>query len=264
MDEIDYSVFGKLLHKTMELIYRPYLNAETTAGRFAQLQKDRKNIQNALYRAFAEDYFHTEKVTDSDITGRNIIIREVLLKYIMRILEIDRKSAPFTILSLEEPLDVSIPIRNTEGLDTVHLNMHGFIDRLDYAGNTLRIIDYKTGNAQRNFSGVADLFDRNKNGNHAVLQTLVYACMIHIAKKEYPRISSTLYIMKELFKENYDPHIYISRQPPIENYFDVAAEFETELNRLLSEMFLSDTPFTQTDNIQKCVNCPYADLCHRN
>jgi len=264
MDEIDYSVFGKLLHKTMELIYRPYLNTEVTAGIFTQLQKDRKSVQNALYRAFAEEYFHTEKVSDSDITGRNIIICEVLLKYIMRILEIDKDTAPFTIMSLEEPLDVSIPIRNHEGIDTASLNMHGFIDRLDYADNTLRIIDYKTGNAQRNFSGIFDLFDRSKTGNHSVLQTLVYACMTRIARKEHRRINSSLYIMKELFKENYDPRIYISRQPPIDNYFDVAAEFEMELNRLLSEMFLSDLPFTQTDNILKCANCPYSDLCHRN
>ena len=265
MDEIDYSVFGKLLHKTMELIYRPYLNKEITADMLIEFQKDRKNIQNILYRAFAEDYFHTEQVTDSDITGRNIIIREVLLKYILRILEIDRDTAPFTIMSLEEPLDVSIPIRNSEGLDIARLNMHGFIDRLDYARNTLRIIDYKTGNAHRNFSGVTDLFDRNKTRNHAVLQTLVYACMIHAAYKEYPRISSGLYVMKDIFSKDktYDPRIYISHRPPIDNYFDVATEFETKLNLLLTEMFLSDSPFTQTDNTNNCSNCLYADICHR-
>ena len=264
IDEIEYSVFGKLLHKTMELMYRPYLNTEITAEIFTHIQKDRNRIQKNLYRAFAEDYFFTEQVTESDITGRNIIIREVLLKYIMRILEIDRQYAPFTILSLEEPLDVDIPIRNPEGVVATRLHMHGFIDRLDLSGNSLRIIDYKTGNAQRNFTGVADLFDRTKSGNHAVLQTLVYACMTRIARKEYSRFSSCLYIVKELFKENYDPHIHISRKPPINDYNEVAAEFETELNQLLYEMFLSDTPFTQTDNIKNCQICPYADICHRN
>ena len=164
--------------------------------------------------------------------------------------------------------------------------MHGFIDRLEaphfptsiggvphlsrWGSGGLRIIDYKTGNAQRIFSGIADLFDRNKTVNHAVMQTLVYACMTKIAyiplmgdRGEELRISSGLYIVKELFKDNFDPRIYIPRQPPIDNYLDVAAEFETELNRLLTEMFLSDTPFTQTDNIQKCVNCPYRTICNR-
>ena len=270
-DEIDHSVFGKLLHKTMELIYHQYLNKEITTEIITRLQNDKQFIRKALLRAFAEDFFYVGEVTDNDITGRNIIIREVLLKYIMRILEVDKNAAPFTILSLEKRLDVPVPIYH-EG-NTVHLNMRGYIDRLDYSGNTYRIIDYKTGNAQRNFTGVAELFDRSKTGNHAVLQTLVYACMTNIASppsfweggrgEGLLRINSGLYVMKDLFKDNFDPRIYISHQSPIDNYFDVADEFETELNRLLSEMFLSDAPFTQTDNIKKCQNCPYADICHR-
>ncbi|MDR1172079.1 MAG: PD-(D/E)XK nuclease family protein [Bacteroidales bacterium] len=260
-DEIDQSVFGKLLHKTMELVYRPYLGKEITGQGIALLQKDRQSIQKALLRAFAEDYFHVDQVTDSDITGRNIIIREVLLKYIMRILKVDRDVAPFTIESLEKQIKVRIPVFG-EG-STAHLNMHGYIDRLDYSHNTLRIIDYKTGNAQRKFAGIADLFNRDKAGNHAVLQTLVYACMTHIDRaQKYPRISSSLYIMKELFAEKYDSRICLSNQP-VDNYFDVAEEFGAELNRLLAEMFLSDMPFTQTDDPKKCLTCLYADICHR-
>jgi len=263
-DEVDYSVFGKLLHRTMEQIYKPYLNTEITPEILTKLQYNKQSIQDALYRAFAKDYFYTEHVADSDITGRNIIIREVLLKYIMRILEVDKNIAPFTILSLEKRLNVSVPINN-EGYST-HINMSGFVDRIDQTHNGLRIIDYKTGNAQRSFSGIADLFDRNKTGNHAVMQTLLYACMVSILRES--RVgeglpSSELYIMKNLFKDDFDPRINISRKPPINNYFDVADEFEKELNQLLSEMFLSDVPFTQTENSKRCQNCAYVNICRR-
>jgi CRISPR/Cas system-associated exonuclease Cas4 (RecB family) len=261
-DEIDQSVFGKLLHKTLELIYSPFLSKEITKSDITRLQKDKQSIQQALLRAFTEDYFYAEQITDSDITGRNIIIREVLLKYVMRILEVDRDITPFTILSLEKQMKVRIPIFGAGNV--AHLNMHGYIDRMDHTHNTLRIIDYKTGNARRNFASIADLFDRSKTGNHAVLQTLVYAYMTHIDRgKEYPRISSSLYIMKELFSEKHESLIYMSYQPPIDNYFDVAEEFEAELNQLLAEMFLSDMPFTQTDDPKKCLTCLYADICHR-
>ena len=263
LDEIDPSAFGKLLHKTMELIYKPYINTEITAGILSKLQKDKKGLKNALYSAFADEYFHAGHVSEGDITGRNIIIYEVLLKYVMRILEVDKNAAPFTVVSLEECLELSIPVESENG-STARLNISGFIDRLDFSGNTLRIIDYKTGNAQRSFSSVADLFDRSKTGNHAVLQTLVYAFMTRIAHPEHSRISSGLYIMKELFEENFDPRINVSRKTPIDNYFDVSGEFETELNRLLPEMFLSDTPFTQTENTKNCRNCLYSDICHRS
>jgi len=268
-DEIDHSVFGKLLHNTMEQIYKPYINKEITAEELTKLQKNRQGIQSALYKAFAKEYFHTEKVTDSDISGRNIIIREVLMKYIMQILEVDKDIAPFTILSLEKQLNVRIPV-TCEGF-SARLNMNGFVDRLDLVHNNLRIIDYKTGNAQRSFSGIADLFDRNKSGNHAVLQSIMYAYMVSISYPQFLddrvgeglQINSGLYIMKDLFKENFDPRINISYRPPIESYSVVAAEFEAELNSLLSELFLSDKPFTQTENIKKCQYCLYADICRR-
>ena len=259
-DEIDHSVFGKLLHKTMELMYQPLLKTEITPDILARLQKDQKNIQKNMLRAFAEEYFHAKQITDADITGRNIIIREVLLKYIRRILEIDGNTAPFTILSLEEPLRVRLPIRKDGQIS--FLNMYGYIDRLDCVRDTLRIIDYKTGNAQCSFKSIADLFDSSKTGNHAVMQTLTYSCMTRMVHDKYSRICSGLYVMKDLFKEEFDPRIHISRQPPIDNYFDVADEFETELNRLLSEMFLSEEPFTQTENRKKCANCLYKDFCN--
>ena len=259
-DEIDPSAFGKLLHKTMELIYQPYIHTEITVAILAQLQKNEKVIQEALYKAFALEYFHTEQVTENDITGRNIIIYEVLQKYVRRILEVDRKIAPFTVLSLEKRLEMHIPI-NSEG-KTVRLKMKGIIDRLDDVNQTLRIIDYKTGKAQRNFTTVADLFDPAKTDNHAVFQTLVYAYMTRIANAEPKPISLGLYIMKELFEDEFNPLITRNKSP-ITNYLEISDEFETELNRLLTEIFLSEMPFTQTENTQKCQHCPYADICHR-
>ena len=284
-DEIDYSVFGNLLHKTMELVYNPYIGTTVTKSILTQLQKNRQGIKNNLYKAFAKEYFHVEHVDDDDITGRNIIIREVLMKYIIRILELDKNFAPFDLISLEKCLDVSIPIHDSDGRRvtsdeqpvtrhpspvTRHLNMRGYIDRLDFSNNSLRIIDYKTGNAKRSFSNVAALFDRSKSGNHAVFQTIMYARMLNIAEPQEKHISSCLYVMKEIFKDDFEPRItqvtsdespVTRHSSPVTNYFDIADEFENELNSLLSEMFLSNEPFTQTEDINKCKNCLYADIC---
>jgi len=261
-DEIDPSAFGNLLHRTMELIYEPYINTEITAAFLTQLEKNEKAINEALYNAFAQKYFHSTQVTESDITGRNIIIREVLLKYIKRIIKIDKKIAPFTILNVEKKVYVNIPI-TFEG-KTKHLKMKGIIDRLDYANNTLRIIDYKTGNNKSSITDLVDLFDAGKTGNNAIFQTLVYAYMMSLSNAEHKHISPGLYIMKEIFEEDFNPIISLSKKKlPINNYFDISDEFETELNQLLAEIFLSETPFTQTEDIKKCLFCSYKNICHR-
>jgi ATP-dependent exoDNAse (exonuclease V) beta subunit len=216
-----------------------------------------------LLAAFAECFFHTERIDDRNITGRNIIIREVLLKYIHRIIDIDKAAAPFTLLGLEKRIEVVVPV--TAGSKSVGLNMGGFIDRLEYCDNTLRIIDYKTGAAKRNFAGIESLFDRDQPDNHAALQTLVYAYLTRLFYPEHTAISSGLYVVRDFFKnQDYDARIYISKQETIENYFTVAKAFENELNVLLSEIFLSDEAFTQTEDEKKCGYCPYADICHRN
>ena len=259
-DEVDKSIFGKLLHKTMQLLYEPYENLEINTNVLTRIQKNHAAINEAMLQAFAEDYFYVPKVTDRDINGRNIIIKEVLSKYVHRILEVD-KTAPFMVHTLEKRLDVQIPV--TSPSEGVMLNVGGYIDRLDNVGDTLRIIDYKTGNAKRMFTSVPDLFDREKSDNHAVMQTLVYAYMVRQAYPQFTRISPVLYIVKDLFENKYDPRIRISRRLPIENYFDISDIFEAELNELLSEIFLSDTPFTQTTDEKKCLTCLYADICHR-
>ncbi|MDR2039672.1 MAG: PD-(D/E)XK nuclease family protein [Bacteroidales bacterium] len=262
IDEIDPSVFGLLLHKTMEDLYRPYLNEVMSVELLTQIQKNTSLIDETLLKAFAEHYFHSRHVDESDITGRNIIIREVLLKYIHRVIEVDKAAAPFTLLGLEEKLNIPVPVSSISSSATV--NMYGIIDRIECRNEALYIIDYKTGNASRKFRSVPDLFDRNKNGNHAVMQTLVYACMAKLVYPGYRKINSGLYVVKDLFREpDYDPRISIIRQDPLDNYFDVSKEFEYLLNELLAEMFLSDVPFTQTPDEKKCLNCLYADICHR-
>jgi CRISPR/Cas system-associated exonuclease Cas4 (RecB family) len=260
-DEIDQSVFGSLLHRMMELLYQPYKDKEIDAEILSGILKNRRLIDHAILRSFADCFFRSENVKDEDITGRNIIIREVLLKYILRIIEIDKVAAPFTLVGLEDRMNIRVPIHN--GKHSAMLNLTGFIDRLDYRRDTLYIIDYKTGNAKRSFMSISDLFDCDKPDNHAVMQTLMYAYMVRLAFPRYPRICSGLYVMKDLFTADYDSRIHLSRKSPIENYFDLSDEFESKLNSLFSEMFLSDTPFAQTDDTKKCLTCPYADICHR-
>jgi CRISPR/Cas system-associated exonuclease Cas4 (RecB family) len=254
--EIEPNDFGKLLHSMMEQLYLPHTGKMMEPADIRRIADDVGNIRRTLLKAFSKEYFH-KNINDSDISGRNIIIREVLMKYVGRILEVDEKAAPFTILSVEKKLHVRIPAGNRQ------VNMYGVIDRLEQTSKGLRIIDYKTGSAGRNFAGVVGLFDRYGAGNHAAMQTLVYARMVHADLPEQQHICPGLYVTKELFAGDYDPRLYIPKQLLLDNYFSIAGEFEKELDALLAEIFLGEQPFIRTNNEKKCQNCPYAEICHR-
>jgi ATP-dependent helicase/DNAse subunit B len=259
MDEIDPSIFGKLLHEVMENLYKGI--DEISKETLERLQNDKDKIQDTLLTAFGEHFFHTTQITENDITGRNIIIRDVLMKYIRRIMEVDKLVAPFKIISLEDKINVQVPVSG-EG-KTVKVNLQGTIDRLEKTQDRIRIIDYKTGAAKRSFSAIETLFDRKKSGNHAAMQTLLYACITMLKYPHYQTISPCLYVVKELFTDNFDSRLRLNKTP-IDDYKTVATEFENHLNTLLSEIFLSNTPFDQTEDEKKCRICPYSGICHRD
>jgi hypothetical protein len=262
MDEIDPSIFGKLLHEAMEKLYIPYKGRDSISKETLKwLQNDRNKIRQTLLAAFGEHFFHEKHITEEDITGRNIIIRDVLLKYIRRILEVDKTVTPFKIINLEDRISVQIPV--TSGGQSIKVNLQGTIDRLEQIQDKIRIIDYKTGTAKRSFASIELLFDRHQPDNHAAMQTLLYACITMLKYPHYQTVSPCLYVVKELFTDDFDPRLRLNMMP-IDDYKAVASEFESELNILLAEIFLSNTPFDQTDDINKCRICSYAGICHRD
>jgi hypothetical protein len=176
-------------------------------------------------------------------------------------MEVDKTVTPFKIISLEDKIQVQIPVTG-EG-KSIKVNLQGTIDRLEKMQDKIRIIDYKTGAAKRSFSAIATLFDRDKPDNHAAMQTLFYACITMLKYPQYQTVSPCLYVVKELFADDFDPRLRLNRAP-VDDYKAVAGEFENELNSLLAEIFLSDLPFDQTEDEKKCRICPYAGICHRD
>ncbi|MDR0713130.1 MAG: PD-(D/E)XK nuclease family protein [Bacteroidales bacterium] len=259
-DEIDPSIFGLLLHRMMEKLYAGFTGKEVSHDDLTQLLHDRERLNKTLLEAFAELFFHTESISDSDISGRNIIIREVLLKYVRRIIETDVRETPFKIIGLEQRIETAVPLVAGR---TVSVNMGGYIDRLEETQNAaLRIIDYKTGKAGRNVPDISQLFDRDHTDHHAAMQTFVYAMMTGLVYPSVRIVTPTLYVIRELFSDSFDPSVRLAGRP-VDNYYALADEFRKELNDLLTEMFLSDTPFTQTSDIKKCRYCLYAEFCRR-
>ena len=135
----------------------------------------------------------------------------------------------------------------------------------------MRVIDYKTGNTHNRFSSIDTLFlsDTVKQ-NPAVLQILFYAWLF---KKNYTgnpvAIMPGIINSKAIFKHPFDPRLFIKDEgshtyTPIHNIADYKYSLEKNIRKVLKEIFDVTIPFSQTEVIQNCKNCPYKDICQRS
>lgn len=258
-EELDPAMFGSVLHKAMELLYRQHIGKVLTSGKIEEIIKNETGISVALEQAFKEEFFGNQKV---EIRGKNRILEEILRKYIHRILEYDKSYAPFMVLSLEQSFSITLTLNNG-----VNVKIGGIIDRIDEKEGRTRVIDYKTGEMKNRFDNIESLFNHaGSKRNNAVFQTLLYCLVLRISEN-MNNIIPGLYFIKSIFKENFDYRILQqegrSIAVPVENSEVFLHEFENRLKDTLLQVFDPNTPFDQTNDLDVCKNCPYNSICHR-
>ncbi len=258
-EEIEADTFGNLLHEAMNENYRNFVGRIIHPGDFDKLM-DPSAIKESLDGAFRKEYYKTANAEQEVIPeGRNIIIYEVLKRYLVRILEIDRQLSPFEVISLEQ--EYKMPVNYNSGDSSLKIRIGGKIDRIDRKDGITRIIDYKTGKAEVNFKEIGDLFDPGKKDrNKAVFQTLLYS-WLYVKNSKDNAVNPGLYITRKLFQADFTPMVSMNNKSF--NFDENKDEFESLLISLLSEIMDERINFNQTDIIENCEYCPYADICHR-
>lgn len=264
LEEIDPPMFGNLFHQAMEKLYEPYLDKEITKTDLEGLRKDKKNQTKILNDAFKELYFNLDKEKSVEVSGRNRLIFNILLKFIDRLLWVDMEFAPFKMLAVEGEYNIQVPLKS----DDRKINIAGIIDRVDQVGNTVRVIDYKTGAAELIFKDIESLFDsENKKRNKAAFQTFLYCLFYDDKHGSDLNISPNVYGLKSIFNPKFacvlEQKEGRSKGVPVGSYLAYKQEFMESFTELLEEIFNPEIPFTQVEDVDVCRICPYIELCHR-
>jgi CRISPR/Cas system-associated exonuclease Cas4 (RecB family) len=265
-EEIDYLLFGNILHKAINIIYKPYINNIISKDILRGITGKKNIIESALNKAFSDEYLkESGKRGKLQIAGRNLIIKEVIQKYLIQIIHIDSHYAPFRIVSLEHPYSATVPA--IIGNKKVNIQIGGKIDRIDEKEGKLRIIDYKTGKTENSFKGIDTLFNNDSVRNDAAFQVFLYSLILSENMRQ-PDIIPGLYFMREIFNENYDFRIILNKgrndKQPINSYSLIADEFSRNLINTIQDIYNEDKDYIQTDNTDTCKHCPYSGICHRN
>jgi len=264
-EEIGAAGFGTVVHDTLHILYSRIAERnqqQITPQKLSGLVPSGE-AERVLLETFINHHFRGRKT--GKLEGRNIIMFQVMLRYLKKIIQTDLPIAPFELISAENTYERELAINLAGRQDRIRLG--GKIDRVDRVGQLIRVIDYKTGGAKLDFSSLESLFDsEHRNRNSAALQILLYAWLV---EAEHPgeKVLPGLYVMKALFGEDFDPSLLLSgpdSKGRIETFSGVEEEYMDHLKTTLQRLFDPAIPFTQRVNDQRCSYCDFAELCSRN
>lgn len=259
-ETIESDVFGSILHKVMEELYKPFQGKMVTVDLLKAIRKDTALLTGAIARAFASEFFKTEVVRS--LTGQNYLIGEMIRKYVEKILERDGKLTPFVYIESERKINGLISLS-----DYSEIRLKGFIDRVDEVLDAIRIIDYKSGSGTTTFSSIESLFNKEeKDRAKAVMQVFMYCWMYaHFTENKGKTIQPGIYYVRSLFSDPFDPSVYHrierGKSEKVEDFSGYAQAFEEGLRGCLDEIFNPEIPFTQTPTGKACSYCPFKGIC---
>ena len=247
-EEVDASLFGDIFHQVMQRLYTPYKRQLVSRETLAQLRKDKRLLEQLTVTAFQQKGIE-------EIEGENAILKNLVLRFVDRTLEVDEAMTPFTFLGAEVKRDC--PLRLADGR-TVRL--FGYIDRLDtMLPGMIRVVDYKTGSVERkdDCRSVERIFDRSLSPRpYIAFQLYFYALLM----SRQPDAGSThyhpcVYALRDIFKGMPEAH---GIEP------EKLSLFAERVQGLIEEIFDPEKPFAGdcADEII-CGYCPFKRLCRR-
>ncbi len=254
-EEINNLIFGNVLHRTIELLYQPFVSNQITKDIIGQLLKNNRLIAKSLHEAFTYNHFDHHK------EGKNLLLKRVLKRLVVKVLDNDFHDAPFKIVGLETK-DYTHVLNIGNGREVV---ISGSIDRVDEVfltdGAAFRIIDYKTGNVELQTKSTQKLDVSSylegyftKPDMKTGFQAYLYCYLFWVKQNRNARIKVGIYALKKLS----EGIVYLRNGDLITN--ELLYEFEAKLIRLLKDIFDTEQPFQQTDDIKRYTYSPYQGL----
>lgn len=253
-ESLDAGMQGKVFHATMEELY----SGKKTITRKDALRilADQSGISSIVEKHILEELHSFE------ITGRNIIYKDVVCRYVSQVIRrdielMDRYGVDqFRLFGLEK----------VEKMQIGGFSFVGYIDRLDsFATDEVRVVDYKTGKVtDKDFridegnalEVVNALFgDSNAKRPGIALQLYLYDRFVSAKEKvEGKRIVNSIYQISRLFVDEVE-NVELS---PV-----FCQLMEEKLEELLEEISDTDVPWRRTRETESCKWCDFKMICGR-
>lgn len=269
--KLDGRIFGNIFHSAAQTLYGQLAASgkAVKAGDFeSMLNSD--IVVRAVDDAFRKEYFMMDGKCKKQIeyNGFQLINREVIITYLQRLLEIDKRQAPIYIVGTET--DVVCDFRVEAGSFSFNTYLGGRVDRIDMVVNNgtehLRVVDYKTGSGTiKSLKNLEAVFDLSKMKEHSdyYLQALLYSVIVHGSQDINPQskpVSPALLFIQHAVGDKYSPTLCFDKEP-INDISVFKERFFAFLGNVVNEIFNPQYKFTPTADDNICKTCPYKLLC---
>lgn len=289
VEDIEADSMGVIIHSVLEEIFnhtdeQGYITIDI-------LKKELEKVESSVDSAIAKN---AHFVQDAMI-GNNLIAREAAIYYVKSFLESqieelnddDLSKQAFQILSLENKeerkkiLPAEMVYRHNH--KTLPVRIRGIVDRVDKAGNQLRIIDYKTGSVQPKDLEITEnnfleITHSKELGKARQLWLYRYLLLKNIENnpqwQDYKSYSEFIEAGIYCVTKNQKKLQQLRVVKQVEKGLKVNEEWlkkevfyektEKWLGEVIKEMLDESKPFQKTDDIEVCKYCQYQNICGRS
>lgn len=258
-EHIDAAMFGSVIHKVLEKLYKPLENQYIRPDVL-------KNKSKTLEAMVSDAFLDHNRSTDLN-HGKNYLILKVASTVLQKFVraevsnleELQKANASRKIIHSEKRFQRSIKISNDDVGD-IDVKIHGIIDRIDAENEYIRIIDYKTG-----FINPVDLKIKEWDqllGDYKFskgFQLFVYAWLTENLIKDYQKTLLGIFSLRTPAQGLYLSEIKGDKNVSEQDLHSIGAI----IKEMLGGLFNISAPFRQTENKETCKYCPYKLICNK-
>ncbi|MCC7303294.1 MAG: PD-(D/E)XK nuclease family protein [Bacteroidia bacterium] len=249
-ETIDARSMGSVIHGAIEKLYLPLVGQSLSPP---ALEKMKIEAPGVLEREFLQ-LFSKEDLA----SGPNLLAWEAAQSYLEELIRNDIRQAEyalkagirFQLLAVEQKLNLQLE---------PGLRLSGVTDRIDLLGNTLRIIDYKTGKVDAKDVRTKDITSLTAEARKGMaVQLMSYALMHGLPEKG--ELLSGIYSFRSS-----KGGIKVLE---VDGSQEISAEMLDEFKHLLKlhfrELLDPTVPFRQTEDKKTCEYCAFREVCGKD
>jgi CRISPR/Cas system-associated exonuclease Cas4 (RecB family) len=269
-EEIDENfgadIFGTWIHNTLEKIdkdFGPIITKETIDTIISELEQRLDDVYLENFGGFVVE------------SGMNYLLKQVAEQLLIDFFENQKETQSFPMEVLEAEQLISVSFEKTILGKIQKIKIAGRIDRIEREGQTLKVIDYKTGKVigkdlekSKDQTLEESLLDPSKEKlrqlwlyQYLMLKSITdtNGLFLRGEKLENHEVKAKIYSFRNL-KEKLEVNLNFEENSNIFGFIDKSEEI---LTNTVSEMLNPEVPFTQSSDLKICEWCDFKGICGR-